>query len=150
MKLLKIVLAISLLSSAHVSQAEVKALDRVSIIVNDGVILKSEIETLVNRVKQRSIANNQELPNDRVLKTQATERLIDNLLKKQMAERMSMRIGDTQLDQTINNIAQEQKISLTQLKQQLAQEGVDFASYRESMRDDILLGQVERTAARST
>lgn len=148
MKLLKIVLAISLLSSAHVSQAEIKALDRVSIVVNDGVILKSEIDSLVNRVKQRSVASNQELPNDRVLKTQATERLIDNLLKKQMAERMSMRIGDTQLDQTINNIAKEQNISLAQLKQQLAKEGIDFASYRESMRDDILLGQVERAAVR--
>ncbi|MGB0834571.1 MAG: peptidylprolyl isomerase SurA [Psychrobium sp.] len=148
MKLLKIVLAISLLGSTQVSQAEVKALDRVSIVVNDGVILKSEIDALVNRVKQRSITSNQELPNDRVLKTQATERLIDNLLKKQMAERMSMRIGDTQLDQTIGNIAAEQKLSLDEFKAQLAKEGLDFATYRESVRDDILLGQVERIAVR--
>lgn len=148
MKLLKIVLALSLLGTVNASQAEIKALDRVSIVVNDGVVLKSEIDTLVNRVKQRSIANNQELPNDRILKTQATERLIDNLLKKQMAQRMSMKIGDTQLDQTINNIAKEQKISVAQLKEQLAKEGIDFSSYRESMRDDILLGQVERIAVR--
>jgi len=148
MKLLKIVLAVSLFCSVGVSQAEIKALDRVSIVVNDGVILKSEIETLVNRVKQRSLANNQELPNDRVLTTQATERLIGNLLKKQMADRMSMRIGDTQLDQTIGNIASEQKLTLEQLKQKLATEGVDFAVYRESMREDILLGQVERIAVR--
>jgi len=148
MKLLKIVLAVSLFCSAGVSQADIKALDRVSIVVNDGVILKSEIETLVNRVKQRSLANKQELPNDRVLQTQATERLIGNLLKKQMADRMSMRIGDTQLDTTIGNIAQEQKITLDQLKEQLASEGIDFANYRESMREDILLGQVERIAVR--
>lgn len=148
MKLLKIVLAVSLLCSTGVSQAEIKALDRVSIVVNDGVILKSEIETLVNRVKQRSIASEQKLPNDRVLKTQATERLISNLLKKQMAQRMSMRIGDSQLDQTINNIAQEQKLTLGQLKEQLAKEGVDYTTYRETMREDILLGQVERIAVR--
>lgn len=148
MKLLKIVLAVSLLTSSYASQAEVKALDRVSIVVNDGVILKSEIDALVNTVKQRSLANNQTLPNDRVLKTQATERLIDNLLKKQMADRMSMRIGDTQVDQTIANIAQEQKITLEQLKTKLTTEGVNFADYRESMRDDILLGQVERISVR--
>ena len=148
MKLLKIVLAVSLLCSTGVSQAEIKALDRVSIVVNDGVILKSEIETLVNRVKQRSIASKQKLPNDRVLKTQATERLISNLLKKQMAQRMSMRIGDSQLDQTINNIAQEQKLTLSQLQEQLAKEGVDYTTYRETMREDILLGQVERIAVR--
>jgi len=148
MKLLKIVLAVSLFCSAGVSQADIKALDRVSIVVNDGVILKSEIETLVNRVKQRSLASKQELPNDRVLQTQATERLIGNLLKKQMADRMSMRIGDTQLDTTIGNIAQEQKITLDQLKEQLASEGITYAIYRESMREDILLGQVERIAVR--
>lgn len=149
MKLLKTVLAISLLANTQLSQAEVKPLDRVSIIVNDGVILKSEIDTLVNQVKKRSIANNQELPNDRVLKTQAIERLIGNILKKQMAARMSMRIGDTQLDQTIGNIAQEQNMTVDQLRQRIIKEGLDYATYRENMRNDILLGQVERIAVRS-
>jgi len=148
MKLLKVVLAVSLLSITSTSQAEIKALDHISIVVNDGVVLESEINTLINNVKKQSITSNQELPNDRVLKTQASERLITNLLKKQMAERMSMRIGDAQLDETINNIAQEQKFTISQLKSQLEKEGIDYSSYRESIRDDILLGQVERISVR--
>jgi len=148
MKLLKVVLAVSLFSITNISQAEIKALDHVAIVVNDGVILESEINTLINNVKKQSITNNQELPNDRVLKTQASERLITNLLKKQMAERMSMRIGDAQLDETINNIAQEQKFTISQLKNQLEKEGIEYSNYRESIRDDILLGQVERISVR--
>jgi len=148
MKLLKVVLSVSLFSITGISQAEIKPLDHVSIVVNDGVILESEINALINNVKKQSITSNQELPNDRVLKTQASERLITNLLKKQMAERMSMRIGDPQLDETINNIAQEQKFTISQLKTQLENDGVEYSTYRESIRDEILLGQVERISVR--
>ncbi|MDP2559588.1 peptidylprolyl isomerase SurA [Psychrobium sp. 1_MG-2023] len=148
MKLIKTILTVSLLCTSYFAQAEVTPLDRVAIVVNDGVILKSEIEALIQQVKQRSVREKQALPADRVLKTQATERLIDNILKKQMAERMSMRIGDTQLDQTIANIAAEQKMTVTQLKSAIESDGVNFATYRETIRDDILLGQVERIAIR--
>jgi len=148
MKLIKTILALTLLSTAHVSVAQVKPLDGVAIVVNDGVVLKSEIEALVTQVKQRALQSAQTLPSDRVLETQATERLIDKVLKKQMAQRMSMRIGDTQLDQTIENIAGEQKLTVVQLKTALERDGINFASYRESIRDDILLGQVERISLR--
>jgi len=148
MKLIKTILALTLFSTATLCSAQVTPLDGVAIVVNDGVILKSEIKSLITEVKQRSLKSGQTLPSDRVLETQATERLIDKILKKQMAQRMSMRIGDTQLDQTIENIAGEQKMSVAQLKSALEQDGVNFGAYRESMRDDILLGQVERISLR--
>lgn len=148
MKLIKTILALTLFSTATLCSAQVTPLDGVAIVVNDGVILKSEIKNLITDVKKRSLRAGQTLPSDRVLETQATERLIDNILKKQMAQRMSMRIGDTQLDQTIENIASEQKISVVELKAALEKDGVNFAAYRESVRDDILLGQVERISLR--
>jgi len=148
MKLIKTLLALTLLSTATISSAKVTPLDGVAIVVNDGVVLKSEITSLVTQVKQRALQSGQTLPSDHVLETQAVERLIDKVLKKQMAQRMSMRIGDTQLDQTIENIAGEQKISVIDLKRTLEADGVNFATYRESIRDDILLGQVERISLR--
>jgi len=148
MKLIKTLLALTLLSTATISSAKVTPLDGVAIVVNDGVVLKSEITSLVTQVKQRALQSGQTLPSDHVLETQAVERLIDKVLKKQMAQRMSMRIGDTQLDQTIENIAGEQKISVIELKRTLEADGVNFATYRESIRDDILLGQVERISLR--
>ncbi len=148
MKLIKTILGIALLCTTTFSQAEITALDRVAIVVNDGVILKSEIDALVATVKKNAFSNAQELPSDRVLKTQASERLIDKLLKVQMAARMSMRIGDTQLDQTIENIAAEQKITVAQLKKVLEGDGLKFTTYREGIRDELLIGQVERISIR--
>lgn len=148
MKLIQTILTLALFSTATMTSAKVTPVDGVAIVVNDGVILKSEIKSLITQVKQRSLKAGQSLPSDRVLETQATERLIDNVLKKQMALRMSMRIGDTQLDQTIENIASEQKLTVAELKAALEKDGINFASYRESVRDDILLGQVERISLR--
>jgi len=148
MKLIKTILALTLFSTATLCAAKVTPLDSVAIVVNDGVILESEIQILVTQIKQRLIKAGQDLPSDNVLETQTIERLIDQILKKQMAQRMSMRIGDTQLDQTIENIAAEQKVTVVDLKTALEKDGVNFAAYRETIRDDILLGQVERISLR--
>jgi peptidyl-prolyl cis-trans isomerase SurA len=83
-----------------------------------------------------------------VLRTQATERLIDKVLKEQMAQRLGVRIGDTQLDQTIEGIAGEQKLTVAQLKQAIEASGENFINYRESIRSEILLSQVERIVVR--
>lgn len=147
MKFSTIILAATLAGSAMISHAA-QPLDGVAIIVNDGVVLKSEINTLVNNVKRRSVTEKQELPSDRVLRTQATERLIDKILKEQMAERMGMRIGDAQLDQTIESIAGEQKMTIAQLKTALERDGEKFVNYRESIRSELLLSQVERISVR--
>jgi len=147
MKLSHIFLAATLVGTTMLAKAA-QPLDQISIIVNDGVVLKSEISALVDNVKRRSAAANQQLPSDSVLQTQATERLIDKVLKEQMAQRLGVRIGDTQVDQTIAGIASEQKITVAQLKQMIEQNGEVFVNYRESIRSEILLSQVERIAVR--
>ena len=147
MKFSTILLATIFAGTAMVSHAA-ERLDQVAIIVNDGVVLKSEINSLVNSVKRRSLASKQELPADRILRTQATERLIDTILKEQIADRMGMRIGDVQLNQTIEGIAQEQKMTISDLKQAIEKDGDSFAKYRESIRSELLLSQVERISVR--
>ncbi|NRA69504.1 MAG: peptidylprolyl isomerase SurA [Gammaproteobacteria bacterium] len=147
MKLSAILLATIFVGTTLNTQA-VESLDRVAIIVNNGIVLQSEIGNLVSSVKRRSLEAKQALPSDRVLRTQATERLIDKVLKEQMAERMGMRIGDAQLDQTIEGIAREQKMTINQLKDVIEQAGDNFANYRESIRSELLLSQVERISVR--
>jgi len=147
MKLSHIYLAAALTGTTMLANAA-QSLDKISIIVNDGVVLQSEISALVNNVKQRSAAASKQLPSDSVLRTQATERLIDKVLKEQMAQRFGVRIGDTQVDQTIAGIAQEQKLTIAQLKNIIERNGESFVNYRESIRSEILLSQVERIAVR--
>ena len=130
------------------SMAQEVMLDRVSVIVDQGVVLESEIAALVKEVKRNAEANNQELPSDRALRTQAIERLITKNLQLQMAGRMGIQISDPQLEQTIGNIAANQNASMEQLRTQLAAEGIAYDDYREDIREEIIMGEVRRANVR--
>jgi peptidyl-prolyl cis-trans isomerase SurA len=130
------------------SMAQEVMLDRVAVIVDQGVVLESEIVALVKEVKRNAEANNQELPSDRALRTQAIERLITKNLQLQMAERMGIQISDPQLEQTIGNIAANQNASMEQLRTQLAAEGISYDDYREDIREEIIMGEVRRANVR--
>lgn len=130
------------------SVAQEVMLDRVSVIVDQGVILESEINALVKEVKRNAEANNQELPSDRALRTQAIERLITKNLQLQMAERMGIQISDPQLEQTIGNIAANQNATMEQLRASLIAEGISYDDYREDIREEIIMGEVRRANVR--
>jgi len=130
------------------SVAQEVMLDRVAVIVDQGVVLESEIEALIQDVKKNAQDNNQSLPSDRALRTQAIERLIVKNLQLQMAERMGIRISDPQLEQTIGNIAANQNATLEQLRGQLIAEGIAYDDYRESIREEIIMGEVRRANVR--
>jgi peptidyl-prolyl cis-trans isomerase SurA len=62
----------------------------------------------------------------------------------QTAQRIGLQIGDLQLDQTIENIAKEQKISVAQMRQSIESEGTSFSQYREQLRQEVTLGEIQR------
>lgn len=137
----------SLLLSFQLQAQEVK-LDSVAVIVDQGVILESQIQELVTNVKRNAVTSNQSLPSDRALRTQAIERLILTSLQMQMADRMGIRISDPQLDQTIVNIAQNEGMTIEQLRQQVGLEGLSYEQYRESIRKELITGEVTRANVR--
>jgi len=141
--LLSITVVFSMLANALEER-----LDKVSVIVDQGVILESEISELVDGVKQGAIAQGQALPSDRALRTQAIERLILKSLQMQMAERMGIQISDPQLDQTIGNIAQKDKISIDELRERVLAEGLLYEVYREKVREELITGEVTRANVR--
>ena len=128
--------------------AQQVSLDRVAVIVDQGVILESEIEKLIAEVKRSAQSEDQELPADRVLRTQAIERLILKNLQMQRAERMGIQVSDPQLEQTITNIAQNQNLSVDQLRQAIAQDGLSYDDYRENVREELIVGEVRRANVR--
>ncbi len=130
------------------SIAQEVMLDRVAVIVDQGVVLESEIQDLVAEVKRNAEANNQQLPSDRALRTQAIERLITKNLQLQMAERMGIRISDPQLEQTIGNIAASQNATIEQLRTSIAAQGIAYEDYREDIREEIIMGEVRRANVR--
>ncbi len=138
------IFALFTLAVSQVSVAAPVQLDRVAVQINEGIILESEISHMVTSVKANAQKAGQGLPSDNALRTQVIERLILTHLQLQMAERIGLSIGDLQLDQTIENIAKEQGLSVSQMKQQIESEGMSFAQYREQLREEITLGEIQR------
>jgi peptidyl-prolyl cis-trans isomerase SurA len=145
--LINISVATMLLMLAFAGQSK-QLLDKVAVIVDQGVILESEIQELVNNVKASAATNGQSLPSDRALRTQAIERLILENLQAQMAERMGIQISDPQLDQTINNIAQSEGLTPEQFRNAVAADGLTYETYRESIRKELVMGEVRRANVR--
>ncbi|MFT6085239.1 MAG: peptidyl-prolyl cis-trans isomerase SurA [Glaciecola sp.] len=147
-RLLKASLLSASVLFSMLANAVEERLDKVSVIVDQGVILETEISELVDGVKQGAVAQGQALPSDRALRTQAIERLILKNLQMQMAERMGIQISDPQLDQTIGNIAKEDNISVEQLREKVQADGLSYEVYREKVREELITGEVTRANVR--
>lgn len=126
------------------AMAEIKPIDQVSVVVNDGVVLEGEVQSIIQDVKARAIENNQSLPSDRALRAQAIERLILNSLQMQMAERMGIQISDAHLDSVLNNIANSQNQTVEQLRMSVINTGESYERYRENLRNEIAVNEVRR------
>lgn len=126
------------------SFAAEKEIDRVAAIVDNSVVLKSDIDDVVDRVKRNAEAQGQTLPSDQALRTQAMERLILSSLQLQLAQRMGLQISDAQLDDTIRNIAQGENLSLEAFRRQVEAEEGDYQRFREKLREEIITGEVVR------
>ena len=140
-------LFLSLVMSLPV-MAQTELLDKVAVIVDQGVVLESEVRALVNEVKADAAAKDQRLPSDEALRTQAIERLILKNLHLQMAERMGIRVSDPQLDQTIANIAAGEGATVEQLRDEITRQGIAYNDYREQVREEIIMGEVRRANVR--
>ncbi len=124
--------------------AEAKPIDHVAVVVNDGVILEGEINAIIKDVKATALKNNQSLPSDRALRTQAIDRLVVNNIQLQFAERMGIQISDAHLDSVLQNIAANQNQTIEQLRQSISNSGESYERYREKLRNDIAINEVRR------
>src|SRR5579859_5711762 len=115
-------------------------LDRVAAVVNDGVVLNSELDDQVAAVSERLRGQKLELPPQNVLRQQVLERLILQEIQAQRANRAGLKVPDDALNSALQEVAQRNNIPLSQLPQALSQQGIDYASYREEMRKELTLG----------
>ncbi|MEH8018820.1 peptidylprolyl isomerase SurA [Rheinheimera muenzenbergensis] len=144
MKLSQLIAATLLCCTSISAVAAEREIDRVAAIVDNSVVLESDIVDIVERVKRNAAAQGQTLPSDAALRTQATERLISTNLQLQMAQRMGMQISDSQLDDTIRNIAAGEKLSLEAFRQQVVAEEGNYERFRERLREEMITNEVVR------
>ncbi len=114
-------------------------LDRVVAIVNDNVVTTSELNDQIEMISERLKEQRTALPPADVLRKQVLDRLIVQEVQLQRASRVGIKVSDEQLNAAMSDIAQRNKITLADLPRALAQQGVDYAGYRENMRKEIAL-----------
>ena len=115
-------------------------LDRVAAVVNDGVVLNSELDDQIAIVSERLRAQKLELPPQNVLRQQVLERLVLQEIQTQRAAKAGLKVPDETLNSALQDVAQRNGIPLSQLPEALQQQGIDYAAYREDVRKELTLG----------
>src|SRR5882757_9703728 len=119
-------------------------LDRIGAIVNDGLVLKSELDAQMDAVSKRLQEQKVELPSQSVLKQQVLDRLIVQEIEAQHAKRVGLTVSDEQLNSALQEIASRNKIPFDQLPTALGTQGVDYKQYREGMRKELTLNTLRQ------
>lgn len=114
-------------------------LDRIAVVVNDGVVLQSQIDAQVKAVTQRLREQTTPLPAASVLNQQITERLILQEIQLQRAQKLGLRVTDEALNNALRDVATQNHIEFSKLPDALAREGIVYAEYREQVRREMTL-----------
>jgi peptidyl-prolyl cis-trans isomerase SurA len=119
-------------------------LDRIVAVVNEEIVLESELEQMVHTVEDQLGARGASLPSSDMLEQQVLERLVIQHLQLQLADRTGIRIGDETLNQALHRIAENNKLTLSQFRDVLEQDGYDFPAFRESIRKELIISQLHK------
>ncbi len=130
-------------------QAEVVPLDRVIAIVDNGIVLESELDERVSIFKQRFMAQGTPLPSEEVMRERLLEQLVVERIQLQLAERLGIRVSDSQLNQTMESIAQQNGMTLDAFQEQLATDGVTYQSARDQVKREMLLSRLQQRSVDS-
>ena len=137
-------LLIVLFSSALIQAAD--EIDHIVAVVEDDVIMNSELQQRVRTVRDQLLEQQAPLPPTTVLEKQILDRLILTKLQIQMAEGTGIRVDDETLNRTISQIASENELTLEQFREILETDNYRYESFREDIRNEILLSRLRQRA----
>ena len=141
---MKITKLLFLLLISFPSFSKIETLDRIAVIVDDGVLMESQIDFALSEIIKRYDQQNIPKPSMEVLKEQTIEKLIVDELQLQMAERAGIRISDTELNNTIARIASSNGMTLEQFISYLSTEGESYDVLRENVKKEMTIQRIQR------
>lgn len=141
---------LSLLATLNMAQANAAPveLDKVAVIVNESVVLQSDIDASLKTLRANAKKNNQTLPSEAVLREQVIEKLILDTIQTQEADRIGVRIDDNRLNEAIAEIAKENNQTIEQLSASIAAEGLSYPAFREQVRKEIAASEARNALVR--
>jgi peptidyl-prolyl cis-trans isomerase SurA len=128
--------------SANAGASRVQPVDRIVAVVNDEVITQNDLGDRVTMITRQLQRQGGQMPSSDVLGRQILERMINDLLQVQLAKETGIKVDDATLDRTIERIAQENNLSMTDFRAALERDGVKYTKFREDIRNEILLARL--------
>lgn len=145
--------AITLPAHAQLLQSGAPAnlmLDRIVAVVNDDVILQSDLDESVQAIQQQYAGQADKLPPMNVLKRQLLNRLILMHLQVQKAQEQGITVSNADVDRAIQGVAQQNKMTPEQLRAAVQQQGSSFAAFRQQLADQITVQRLHQSVVQSS
>jgi peptidyl-prolyl cis-trans isomerase SurA len=134
--------------AAHAQTRELSssgvALDRVVAIVNEGIVLQSQLDTQSALISERLREQAGQAPPADVIRQQVLERLVLQEIQVQRATRLGVQVSDEMLNEALRDVAKRNNIPFEEMPIALERQGIDYASYREEMRREIMLSMLKQ------
>lgn len=124
-----------------VEQRQLKPGDYIAVIVNTDIVAASEVIQRTERAREEARQRGQTVTNE-LLHKQALDSLVDERVVVTYARENGPRVDEPELDRVVANVATQNKLTLPELRQRLAAEGIDFKRFRENLRDQMLSERV--------
>jgi peptidyl-prolyl cis-trans isomerase SurA len=138
-----LILAALTAGAAHSQTRELSAsgvpLDRVVAVVNDGIVLESQLDSQTTLITDRFRGQGTQLPPADVIRQQVLERLVLQEIQVQRATRIGVQVSDEMLNEALRDVAKRNNVPFDQMPAVLASQGLDYAVYRDEMRREIML-----------
>lgn len=124
-------------------------IDSIVALVDDDVVLRSELEVAIKGIVDRIRQQGGQLPPRHLLEKQVLERLIVRQLQLQRALQTGIRVSDSDIDQGLMMLAQQNNLSLMQLRQVIEADGEDFAEFRENIGEEMMTERLRQRVVNS-
>ena len=121
---------------------EARTADYIVAVVNQELVTAAEVQLRVTRLRENASRGAAALPHAEEVRKRVLESLIDERVQITYARESGQRVDDAELDRAVTNVALQNQISLTELRDRLRQEGIDFARFRNNVRDQLLSERV--------
>ena len=126
-------------------------LDAIAAVVNQAVVLDSDVRAEADFVRRQSVLEGQPLPDDATLEARVRERLIDREVQRQHARRLGVSVDAASVNRAIDDVARRNNLTVSQLRDTLRGQGLDYERYRASIEHEVLLQRlVQRDVAPGT
>lgn len=133
------------LAATPAALAEDVPIDGIAAIVNEGVVLHSDVRAELAFLRTQASTNGQSLPGDEVLQERVLERLVDQEIRRQRAETLGVVVDATGVNRAVEQVARGNNMDALQLRQTLQQQGYDYDQFRRGIEQELLLQRlVER------